>query len=119
MQELKKKMKNATSAESSQNENVISVKFGAIDHSIAHPASKHYPEKLESDPLADLLEEAGEADVDEVEDNYIHAHQKPIEPIVSFQDSTRDLAASALKTLARLKEDSKRLRYYLDELNID
>lgn len=117
-------MKNAPNAES---ENVIQISFGSrqIPHDIAHPASKNFPEaaeeSFEDDPLAELLREGSSFDFEEEEEeeNYIHAHQKPFARSASFADDSRDLAGCALERLARLKEDAKRLRYYLDELNID
>lgn len=115
-------MKTASNAE---NENVIKVAFGANSHEISHPASKNYPleDELE-DPLEALLAEGGLLDdeddfLEAPEEDYIHAHQGPMVPAVSYEASATEMAASAIERLKRLKEDSKRLRYYLDELSID
>ncbi len=113
-------MKTASPAE---NENVIQVAFGANSHEISHPASKNYPleEELE-DPLEALLAEGMLEDEEleaQAEEDYIHAHQRPLSPTISYQATASEMAASAIDKLKRLKEDSKRLRYYLDELSID
>lgn len=136
-------MKNAPQVE---NENVIKVSFGAsaqqlsqqlsresaeeIPHHIAHPASKNYPEAtseaipdgLEDDPLEALLNEGAALDFGDEEEEmetYIHAHQKPFQYSSSYACDASELASCAIERLGRLKEDAKRLRYYLDELNID
>ncbi len=112
-------MKNATSVES---ENVIRVAFGETPNEIAHPASKNYPEELDLDPLEELLAEGGLEELfeeDEQEEDYIHAHSRQWDFSASFQDDAMELASSIQKQIKRLKEDSKRIKYYLDELNID
>ncbi|MCO4754646.1 MAG: hypothetical protein KC478_09185 [Bacteriovoracaceae bacterium] len=112
-------MKNATSVE---NENVIKVAFGETPNEIAHPASKNFPEEVDLDPLEELLAEGGFEELfeeDVQEEDYIHAHSRPWDFSSSFQDDALDLAANIQKQIKRLKEDSKRIKYYLDELNID
>lgn len=127
-------MKNASQVES---ENVIKISFGDrnlsqdIPNEVSHPASKRYPESLddslevgsqELDPLEELLIEGSELndfDFEDEEENYIHAHEKPFQYGASYADSSQDLASAAIERLLRLKEDAKRIRYYLDEMNID
>src|SRR5690606_6786804 len=111
--------------------NVINVSFGAssrqsaqraaqeIPHHIAHPASKNFPEAspeaIEEDPLEALLNEGSDLDFgDEGEvETYIHAHQKPFQHSSNYSCDASELASSAIEKLGRLKEDAKRLRYYL------
>ncbi|MEX0798374.1 MAG: hypothetical protein WEB87_02675 [Bacteriovoracaceae bacterium] len=111
-------------------ENVIQISFrnevpsNNIPNDIAHPASKRYPETLspEDDPLAQLLAEADIEDEDYdclEEENYIHAHAQPWAFQASYEDAPRELGNNALRQIKRLKEDAKRLKYYLDEMNID
>ena len=112
-------MKNAPHVEDAAMENVIQISFGS-SHEIAHPASKNFPEALDEDPLEALLAEGAYDDLDEVEeDTYIHAHQTPFQHNPSYCDEASELAMAAIERLKRLKEDAKRLRYYIDELNID
>lgn len=113
-------MKNATTVE---DENVIKVSFGEIPNDISHPASKNFPEDLEDDPLAQLLAEGELDDLFEDEEaeqeDYIHAHSRPWDFTSSYLDEPMELAENIQKQIKRLKDDSKRMKYYLDELNID
>lgn len=113
--------------EAGRDDNVISLSFkkdydpNAIPHDIAHPASKHF---IEDDPLNDLLTEFDdlvdeEEDIIEEEDTFIFHHQKPWDYQVQFDDDVRSMADTILDQIKRLKEDSKRLKYYLDEMNLD
>lgn len=112
-------MKNATTVE---DENVIKVSFGETPNEISHPASKNFPEELEDDPLAQLLAEGELDDLfedEDLEEDYIHAHSRPWDFTSSYLDSPMELAENIQKQIKRLKDDSKRMKYYLDELNID
>ena len=103
--------------------NVIKLSFNqdydpnAIAHDVAHPASKNF---VDDDPLVDLLHEFDDL-IEEIDQNeeYIFHHQKPWDYQVSFSDDSRFMADKILDQIKRLKDDAKRLRYYLDEMNID
>lgn len=100
--------------------NVINVSFSkeydssSVPHDIAHPASRYYPEDdLIGDLLSefdDLVEDDNEQEIGSI-DNTQYA--------VDYEDSVKSMADTILDQIKRLKEDSKRLRYYLDELNLD
>ena len=115
-------MKQTSDAE--REDNVIKLSFkqnydpNAIAHDIAHPASKHF---IDDDPLNDLLTEFDHLieDEDEFEEEFIFHHQKPWDYQVRFDDDLRTMADSVLDQIKRLKEDAKRLKYYLDEMNLD
>lgn len=53
------------------------------------------------------------------EDTFIFHHQKPWDYQVQYDDDARQMADTIIDQIKRLKEDSKRLKYYLDELNLD
>jgi len=99
-----------------------------IDHSIAHPASKWFAE-VDDDPLESLLQEFSDLtddedfidifEAEEQHDVYIHHHQKACPTQASFDDTPKNIADNILAQMKRLKEDSKRIKYYLDELNLD
>lgn len=101
-----------------------------IPHDIAHPASKHFPEaelQLGDDPLSDLLHEFDDlvhnddngADAINNQDEFIFHHQKSWDYQVKYDDDLRFMADTVLDQIKRLKEDSKRLKYYLDEMDLD
>ncbi len=143
-------MKKATEVErdeiskASSQDNVLTINFSrrftketesssGIDHSLAHPASKWFPEEGD-DPLEDLLNEFNDLTDDvlssedilndifteeETHEDYIHHHQDYLPKQVSFKDEPKNIADNILAQMMRLKEDSKRMKYYLDELNLD
>jgi hypothetical protein len=106
-----------------------------IPNEIAHPSSKHYPKvELSLDPLDEILTEFEDLDlnldIDELEDNdfqdngsndsdFIFHHQKSWDYQLDLSDSTTEMADIVLQQIKRLKEDSKRIKYYLNELNLD
>jgi hypothetical protein len=103
---------------------------GDIPNDIAHPASKHYPEaelQAGDDPLSDLLHEFDDLvlkeddseDIVENRDEYIFHHQKSWDYQVKYNDDLCFMADTVLDQIKRLKEDSKRLKYYLDEMNLE
>jgi hypothetical protein len=104
--------------------NVLSLKVrqeynpDLVPHDIAHPASRHYALEVD-DPLSELLNEFNELVDDPVEEDYIFHHQKPWDYQVNLQDDLRLMADTVLGQIKRLKEDAKRLKYYLDEMNLD
>lgn len=129
-------MKNVTDVE--RRSNVISLSFkdrrstlkedvNDIPHEIAHPASRRYA--IESDPLDDLLSEfnhlVDEDLINELEEStmekedFIFNHQQNWDFTIDHEDDPRFMADTILDQIKRLKEDSKRLKYYLNEMNID
>lgn len=97
-----------------------------IPHDIAHPASKNFQVNgMIDDPLAEILSEYEEMDFDEndledeQEEDYIFHHQKDCDYQVDFNDSNKQMAETILEQIKRLRDDSKRIRYYLQELNLD
>jgi len=127
-------MKNATEVE--RRNNVINLSFkdrrkneessvDDIPHEIAHPASVRYP--VQDDPLEELLNEfnhlvdedlIGELE-NEPSEEFIFNHQRNWDFEVTTQDEPKFMAETILDQIKRLKEDSKRLKYYLNEMNID
>lgn len=112
-------------SEAERDDNVIKLSFkqendpNSIPHEIAHPASKHF---TEDDPLEDLLHEFDDLvddDLLEDEEEFIFHHQKPWDYQVSYDEDLRSMADTVLDQIKRLKEDAKRLKYYLDEMSID
>lgn len=114
-------------SEAGRDDNVIKLSFkneydpNAVPHEVAHPASKHF----DDDPLNELLHEFDDL-VDEDEDlfsdeeeEFIFHHQKPWDYQMSFDEDLRSMADTVLEQIKRLKEDAKRLKYYLDEMSID
>ena len=97
-----------------------------IANDIAHPASKRYPI---DDPLDELLSEfnhlVDEDLINELDDyssekeDFIFHHQQNWDYQVEVEDDMRFMADTVLGQIKRLKEDSKRLKYYLNEMNID
>lgn len=97
-----------------------------IPHDIAHPASKRYPI---DDPLDELLNEfnhlVDEDLINELDEyssekqDFIFHHQQNWDYQVEVEDDMRFMADTVLGQIKRLKEDSKRLKYYLNEMNID
>lgn len=118
-------------SEVERDDNVIELSFkkknydaDEIPHDIAHPASKYF-EDLDDDPINDLLSEFDDLiDDDEIEDGFeeevfIFHHQKPWDYQVKYDDDLRVMGDIVIDQIKRLKEDAKRLKYYLDEMNID
>jgi hypothetical protein len=97
-----------------------------IPNDIAHPASKRYPI---DDPLDELLNEFNHLvdedlinELDEYsaeKEDFIFHHQQNWDYQVEVEDDMRFMADTILTQIKRLKEDSKRLKYYLNEMNID
>ena len=111
-------MKNAVDDPSGEEgTNVIEVSFQQKS-----PVS-NYTEDLdyEIDPIEDLLSDLDDdyfEDVDKKEDFIFH-HQNNWDYSLSMKDSSTEMADTLLKQTERLTEDIKRLKYYLDEMNID
>lgn len=90
---------------------------------VAHPASKNFPL---DDPLADLLSELNDIDLEdcdfegeEEDEDFIFHHQKNWDFQVSLEDSPKVMADTIVEQIKRLKDDSKRIKYYLDEMNLN
>jgi hypothetical protein len=114
---------------SEDNTNVIEIKFGTdreveIPNEISHPASNRYlPEDLSDDPLADLL---GEFDDLENEETQLEQQEDYLFHVENYQDSKLEATQNSLEMseilltkIKKLKEDMKRTKYYLDELNLE
>lgn len=99
-----------------------------IPNDIAHPASKRFPI---DDPLDELLNEFNhlidEDLIDEIEqttteiekEDFIFHHQQNWDFQVNIEDDSRYMADTILGQIKRLREDSKRLKYYLNEMDLD
>lgn len=102
--------------------NVIEVSF-SNDEEVTFPSSKNYPLENESDPLNDLLDEFSHLEfehaLDDKKEDFIFHHQKRWNFNVSILDSTEEMVQTITKQTKRLREDVKRLKYYLDEMNLD
>lgn len=90
-----------------------------VPHEIAHPASKWYPEASD-DPLADILfefddEQPESAQAEELDD-FIYAHNTSQDVQITMSDSLSQMMAKISKQIKRLQEDTKRIKYYLDEV---
>jgi hypothetical protein len=108
-------------SEAQKDVNVIKLNFkqsrDEIPHEIAHPASKNYPEHID-DPIEDLLGEFEDIAAEPVErQDYIYNHQKNWDFQIQYQDDLNQMMAKVGRQIMRLKEDTKRLKYYLDELD--
>jgi hypothetical protein len=106
--------------------NVIEVSFSSKkeDHSldIEHPASVWFDETLSNDPLEDLLnefEDLTEEDLVVEKEDYIFHHQKKKDFNLSYKEDSISMTEKLLDQTRHLREDLKRLSYYLDEMNID
>jgi hypothetical protein len=106
--------------------NVIEVSFSSKKekHSldIEHPASVWFEEESESDPLEDLLnefEDLTEDDLKAEKDDYIFHHQEKKDFNLSYKDDSISMTEKLLNQTRFLREDLKRLSYYLDEMNMD
>ena len=99
--------------------NVIPFSFSRrstdVPNDVAHPESKWF-----DDPLEDLLNEFPDA-VDSVEDkrDFISHLENPLEKQLSFDQDLGAMSDSVLAKVDHLKESVQRLRYYLNELNLE
>ena len=94
-----------------------------VPHEIAHPASKWYPD-YSDDPLADILFEFEQEDelaantqpmADEIED-FIYAHNLNEDNQIKLSDTLPQMITKLTRQVKRLKEDTKRIKYYMDEV---
>ena len=115
--------------------NLISVKFGQVSGSrneeqeiipndVLHPASKNFPLEEETttgasfDTIDALLGEFEDLTSDELEVSTEETSEIVIEPL-SLSSSPVEMLDQLLKQTKALNEQTKKLRYYLDELNYD
>ena len=99
-----------------------------IPNEISHPASLRYP--VDDDPLSQILDSYddfeldSEFDLDEDDEptqkeDFIFHRKTMKECKVSIEDSPSLMADTVLEQIRIIKEDSRRIKYYLDELNLD
>lgn len=106
--------------------NVIEVSFSSKKegHSldIEHPASVWFDNNLDNDPLDDLLnefEDLTEEDMVVEKEDFIFHHQKKKDFNLSYKEDSISMTEKLLDQTRFLREDLKRLAYYLDEMNIE
>jgi tRNA A-37 threonylcarbamoyl transferase component Bud32 len=77
-------------------------------HEIAHPASKNF----ELEKFEELLEETS----DVKKDNFIYHMKESYSKEIHQGTSAYETSHQVTKKMKRLKESTRRLRFYLDEL---
>ena len=111
----------------SETSNVIEVQFKQnledIPIEIEHPASKNYAEELDDDPLYDLLHEFDDIELNQdaeiIKEDFIFHLVGAKEINLELKQSAVEMSKGVLSQVERLKEDFKRIKFYLDEMNID
>ena len=99
--------------------NVIKVEFCANNRSeipthISHPASRHYPPE---DNAKELLKEFDELiNSHSFRDDYIFHHDKKWDYKAEFSDGLNSIVDKISSQISRIKEDTKRIKFYLDDL---
>jgi len=107
--------------------NVIEVEFNTSKRDFAEdielPSSKNFPLEYDEDPLDSLLHEFDNAideqmDLEVYEDFIYHlADAKDVN--LEMSQTASEMGDKVLGQVERLKEDFKRIKFYLDELNLD
>jgi hypothetical protein len=98
-----------------------------IPNDVMFPSSKNYPEYLSDDPLEDLLsefdsilnEEYKEESKEVSEENkYVFDKycRSNYDYKISYKDSLSTMMDKLEKQIKKVKEDSKRIKFYLDEI---
>lgn len=106
--------------ENEDDTNVIPFNFNRrstdIPHDIAHPASKWF-----DDPLENLLNEFSEDECEELESkkDFISHLEKPQELNLSLDQGASAMSESLLGKVNHIKESVLRLKYYMNEMNLD
>ncbi|MCT4642898.1 MAG: hypothetical protein N4A33_11465 [Bacteriovoracaceae bacterium] len=110
-------MKNPTDVNAESN--VIEVSFAkkVIPTSISHPESKWFNHEESAHDLLGEFDRLIESH-DFCED-YVFHHQKQWDYRAQFSDAALDIAEKINQQLSRLKEDTRKIKYYLDEMDID
>lgn len=87
-----------------------------IPHDIAHPASKWF-----DDPLENLLNEFSDREEQEVVEkrDFISHLEKPQELALSYNQEASVMGDSLLAKVNHIKESVSRLKYYLNEMNLE
>lgn len=87
-----------------------------ISNSISHPESKWF-----DDPLDDLLNEFSDdsEDLEFKQKDYIHHLENPTDKEIKFEQDTLTMSSNLISRVDRLKESVQRLRYYLNEMNLE
>ena len=99
--------------------NVIKVEFCASNRSeipthISHPASRYYPPE---DNAKELLKEFDELiNSHSFRDDYIFHHDKKWDYKAEFSDGLNSIVDKISSQISRIKEDTKRIKFYLDDL---
>ncbi len=99
----------------------------SIPNEISHPASLRYPV---DDPLSQILDSYEDYELDsefdldseieeEQKEDFIFHRKNMKESRVSFDDTPKQMADAVLEQIRVIREDSRRIKYYLDELNLD
>lgn len=106
--------------EADTHSNVIKVKFNGDNHrnvpvEVSHPASKHYPvEESAKDLLSDF---EGLIDSHKFKDDYIFHHDKKQWGYkAEFGDSLTSIVDKVSLQIKRIHEDTKRIKFYIDDL---
>ena len=100
--------------------NVIPFKFNRrstdVSNEIAHPESKWF-----DDPLEDLMNEFSDCDLEDAvnERDFISHLEIPLEPSLSFEQETSVMSEVLLHKVDHIKESILRLKYYLNEMNLE
>lgn len=87
-----------------------------ISNSISHPESKWF-----DDPLEDLLNEFSDdsEELDLKQKDYIHHLEHPKDQEIKFEQDALEMSSNLISRVDRLKESVQRLKYYLNEMNLE
>ena len=101
--------------------NVIEVKFSNIDLTSSSDEYRYHLDSLvdlTDDPIEDLLNEfesQWEDDLDKKSEDFNQIEDYK----VSYKQDLLDMGANLIEQVKAIREKTLRLKYYLDELNID
>lgn len=98
--------------------NVIKVEFAAkrendIPVEISHPASKHFPVEKRQTLLSDF---DSLVESHRFKDDYIFHHDQKWDYKGKFSDPLSEVVNKISSQIQRIKEDTKRIKFYLDDL---
>ncbi len=102
-----------------ENTNVINLDFRREQMNIEHPASKRYEDI--DDPLEDLLNEFAHLEPKEAtpQRDYISHLESSTQEALSSRESSLNMSDKLMSKIQRTQESMNRLKYYVDELNLD